>query len=95
MNLTQKQFEFLKFVQSGDDWHCDSFVALVQKYYKCRQQGVFTNFPFPYPPTPISSFSNLTIDILNADFRNTEYTNQDVYGSEEPITEAEYQNLVF
>jgi hypothetical protein len=93
MDLTRKQFEFLKFVQSGDDWNCLYFVEIVQKYYECRKQGVLTNPPFP--SRPISKSSNPAIDALNTSWRNTEYTNQDIYRDDGPLTEVEYQHLIF
>ena len=48
MKLTRKQFEFLKFVQGGDDWHSDCFIEIVEKYFQGRKNGCLTNPPFPH-----------------------------------------------
>jgi hypothetical protein len=92
MRLTRKQFEFLKFVQGGDDWHCDCFVEIVEKYFQGRKNGCLTNPPFPH--RSFNHSDNSVIGEFNRAWLNAEFRDEDIYIDGQPITSCEYYDLL-
>ena len=86
MEITIREYEFLQFVQSGEDWNRHSFVEIVDKYWSGRKQGILTSPPDvrEYKPT-----GNAVMDKVNLEFINQEYPDSYIW-SGQVMNEDEY-----